>query len=250
MNIFSVKYLLAGCLLSLAAGCLAQTANPVVSYTVTKKDENNVYVTEYVELKDGDKGEGNSPCEITCRSNLQYDFSEYDRVISEWKIYRADDGESKPTVDRFEEDMTYTITKSGGYVIKFYATFVNTTTNDTIEYVTENGISLVVSESKLIVPDGLSPNDDKINDVLEIEFQSIVQVEGYIINRWGQKLHTFTLENLKDGWDGKVNGKPVKDGAYLIYLDAIGSDGLHYKIKKAINVLKGYRDDADSPTSY
>ena len=46
-----------------------------------------------------------------------------------------------------------------------------------------------------------------------------------------------------------VNGKPVKDGAYLIYLDAIGSDGLHYKIKKTINVLKGFRENSDSETA-
>ncbi len=250
MNVFSIKYLLATCLLALAADTMAQTATPVVSFYVEKKDETGVITTEYVEIKDGDKGEGNAPLEVTCRANLEYDFTEYDKVVSEWKIYRADDGEDKPTVDRFEEDMTYTITKSGGYVLKFYATFINTANNDTIEFVTENGISLVVSESKLIVPDGLSPNDDGINDKLLIEAQSIVKLEGYIINRWGQKLHTFTIENLSDGWDGKVNGKPVRDGAYLIYLDAIGSDGLHYKIRKAINVLKGYREDSDSSTSY
>ena len=73
-----------------------------------------------------------------------------------------------------------------------------------------------------------------------------MKVEGYIMNRWGKVLHTFNVQNISDGWNGKVNGKPVKDGAYLLYIDAVGSDGLHYKIKKAINVMKGLREDADS----
>ena len=138
------------------------------------------------------------------------------------------------------------MTESGGYGIKFIPTFINTEKNDTVELSFE--FSIVISESKLICPDGLSPNGDGINDKLNIQYQSLVKLEGYILNRWGQKLHTFNIGNIGDGWDGMVNGKPVKDGAYLIYLDTIGSDGLHYKIKKTINVLKGFRENSDAST--
>ena len=75
-----------------------------------------------------------------------------------------------------------------------------------------------------------------------MEYESLVKVSGVIVNRWGKKMHTFTLENLADGWDGKQGGEPVKDGVYFLNLDAVGSDGLHYRIKKAINVLKGTKE--------
>jgi len=215
-------------------------AEPVISFLDKEKQE-------FVELKPGDSQSTNAPCDITCTANMVYDSDEYDQVFYEWKIYKTEEGESKPLVDRFDENTTYTLTESGGYSIKFIPTFINTETNDTIadlEYV----FSIVISESKLTCTDFISPNDDDKNDVLVFEYQSLVKVEGYILNRWGKKLHTITLDNIGQGWDGKVNGKPVKDGAYLLYIDAVGSDGLHYKIKKAINVLKGAREDADSST--
>lgn len=215
-------------------------AAPVISFLDKEKQE-------FVEMKPGDSQSTNAPCDITCTANMVYDSDEYDQVFYEWKIYKTEEGESKPLVDRFDENTSYTLTESGGYNIKFIPTFINTETNDTIadlEYV----FSIVISESKLTCTDFISPNDDDKNDVLVFEYQSLVKVEGYILNRWGKKLHTITLDNIGQGWDGKVNGKPVKDGAYLLYIDAVGSDGLHYKIKKAINVLKGAREDADSST--
>lgn len=215
-------------------------AEPVISFY--DKDKN-----EFVEMKPGDSQSTNAPCDITCTANLVYDDNDYDKVFFEWKIYKTDEGESKPLVDRFDENTTYTLIEDGGYGIKFIPTFINTQTNDTIADL-EYEFSIIISQSKLSCTDFISPNDDGRNDKLVFEYQSLIKVEGYILNRWGKKLHTITLDNISDGWDGKVNGKPVKDGAYLLYIDAVGSDGLHYKIKKTINVLKGYREDADSST--
>ena len=216
-----------------------QNAEPTLSFY----DKEN---QETVEMSPGESHTAQAPCDISCVANLDYDDEEFDKIFCEWKIYKSDEGEMKPLVDRFDENITYTLTESGGYGIKFIPTFINTEKNDTVELSFE--FSIVISESKLICPDGLSPNGDGINDKLNIQYQSLVKLEGYILNRWGQKLHTFNIGNIGDGWDGMVNGKPVKDGAYLIYIDAIGSDGLHYKIKKTINVLKGYRENSDAST--
>ena len=73
-------------------------------------------------------------------------------------------------------------------------------------------------------------------------YQSIVQMSGVIVNRWGQKVYSFDLSNVDKGWDGRQNGKYVKDGVYFLHLKATGSDGTKYDIKKAINVLKGWKD--------
>ena len=81
--------------------------------------------------------------------------------------------------------------------------------------------------------------------------KSIVSLNGYIFNRWGQKLFTFTLDNAMvigddGGWDGRYRGEYVKDGAYLLNITAKGSEGREYNIKKAINVLKGFNENVDT----
>lgn len=171
--------------------------------------------------------------------------------VCEWRVWRTNDNsnESTPLVTRFEEETSYTLTKSGGYGIKLYITFTQNT--DTIEYESEQ-ISVVISESKLTCPDGFSPNGDNINDNYRITAQSIIKLDAKFFDRWGGQVHSVTLETAKHAegepnrlilWDGEQNGKPVKNGVYFLYLDALGSDNIEYKIKKAINVLTGFREN-------
>jgi gliding motility-associated-like protein len=174
----------------------------------------------------------------------------------EWRIWSTKDNgnEDSPLVSRFEENTTYTLTKSGGYNAKLYLTF--TQGNDTIEYASEP-INIVISESKLTCPDGFTPNNDSINDTYRITAQSIVKLDAKFFNRWGEKLHTATLETAQhvEGepnklilWDGKKNGEVVDNGVYYLRLEALGSDGIKYKIEKSINVLKGFREGTENTT--
>ncbi len=207
-------------LLILAAlGCfvqlIAQSTAPTVSFYSQKEQSN-------VELNAGDESITQAPVDITCIANIDDNGGQY-RYVCEWRIYRSDEGEDSPVLTRFDEEVTYTLTQAGGYGIKLYTTFVDDSKNDTVEIVSD--------EIKVVV-----------NDVYTVEYESLVKVSGVIVNRWGKKMHTFTLENLADGWDGKQGGEPVKDGVYFLNLDAVGSDGLHYRIKKAINVLKGTKE--------
>ena len=50
------------------------------------------------------------------------------------------------------------------------------------------------------------------------------------------------MSNINEGWDGRQGGDFVKDGVYFININAVGSDGVKYEIKKAINVLKGFKE--------
>ena len=218
-------------------GMYAQSIAPKVKFVRYNESSKT---TEDVEVEESKSETGDAPLEITCIANVNDGGGKYN-YMCEWKIYRSDKGEESTFLVRTDEEFTYTLTESGGYGIKLYTTFVDDSKNDTVEIVSDE-IKVVVSESKLICPDGFSPNDDQINDVYTVEYESLVKVSGVIVNRWGKKMHTFTLENLADGWDGKQGGEPVKDGVYFLNLDAVGSDGLHYRIKKAINVLKGTKE--------
>lgn len=215
-----------------------QNAVPTVTYYSTE-DESDVTMSE---------GESQT-CEAPLEIHLNAGIANADgySYVCEWRIYDANSGDETPILTRFEENTSYTLTTSGSFLIKLYVTF---TGNDgkTIEYESD-GFTIVISESSLTCPNAFSPNGDGINDVLKITYKSIVKLDGIIFNRWGQKLYSFNLQNVDNGWDGKVHGKYVKDGVYFLQLNAVGSDGVKYNIKKAINVLKGFSENSDSSSS-
>jgi gliding motility-associated-like protein len=216
----------------------AQEAAPVASFY-------SVDESATIELNAGDSQTAQAPLEVTLTANV--DNPDNYNYICEWRVWNTKNNEYNPLVTRFEENTSFTLTKAGGYGVKLYVTF--TLDNDTIEYESET-TTINISESKLSCPDGFSPNNDSTNDFYRITAQSIVQLEATFFNRWGQQVHSVSLRNAERAtdevnklvlWDGKHNGKVVKDGVYFINLHATGSDGVEYKIKKAINILTGHR---------
>ncbi|MDD7303391.1 MAG: gliding motility-associated C-terminal domain-containing protein [Bacteroidaceae bacterium] len=166
----------------------------------------------------------------------------------EWKIYEPGKKET-PLVHRFEENMEYTFERSGTFLVQVYATFV--LDGDTITFPEEgeeNPFQVTIRESKLELPNAFSPNGDGFNDIYKVKegYQSIVSFKATIINRWGQKIYSWT--NIAEGWDGKWNGRTVKDGVYFVIVDARGADGHHYKIRKDVNVLTGYESQNQNNT--
>ena len=157
----------------------------------------------------------------------------------EWKIWMEGEAD-KPLLHRFEEEIDYVFTQSGSYRVQLYATFI--LGNDTIPYPTEQDTPIIVSisQSSLDFPNAISPNGDGYNDKLRAKdgYQSIVQFEAAVFNRWGKKL--FSWKELDDGWDGKHNGHVVSDGVYFLVLNAKGADGRKYHIRKAITVISGH----------
>lgn len=161
----------------------------------------------------------------------------------EWRFTK--EGETQPYLVRYEEDTEYTFTEAGSHRIVLYATFING--NDTIAYTKDywqdaQPITIQISESKLEMPNAFSPNGDGINDIYRAKnnYQSIVEFDAYIFNRWGQKIYEW--HDPAGGWDGKFNGKDVKQGVYFVLVKAKGADGRKYNIKKDVNLLRGYTE--------
>lgn len=141
---------------------------------------------------------------------------------------------------RFDQDIDYTFTQSGLFVVTLKATF--TLEGDTITYGDEgvgddNTLVVNIQQSVLQFPNTITPNGDGYNDVLKAKegYQSIVSFKATIVNRWGMKLYEWS--DLDEGWDGRYNGSVVKDGVYYLVVEARGADGVHYNMRKAINVL-------------
>ncbi|MCD8317781.1 MAG: gliding motility-associated C-terminal domain-containing protein [Paraprevotella sp.] len=211
----------------LSAQTVSATVNPAASYT-----------TSTGEALDDASEPQSAPLAGHFTSNVS-DLGDYS-VRYEWRVYREGQ-ENSPIIDRFDENLDYTFTESGTFYVQLYATFVSG--NDTIVFPEEGAaepFTVSISESVLEFPNAFSPNGDGYNDVYKVKegYKSIVSFKAVIFNRWGQKLYSW--DTLDGGWDGKFHGKTVKDGVYFVVVNALGSDGKEYKIRKDVNVLTGY----------
>jgi gliding motility-associated-like protein len=81
--------------------------------------------------------------------------------------------------------------------------------------------SCVIDPSVIFIPNVFTPNGDMVNDTFEIILQNGKVERGWIFNRWGNVICTFSPTQLK--WDGKDErtGIPVLDGVYtyLVYFN-------------------------------
>lgn len=229
-------------LMMLALGAEAQSLNAEVTLIDYESKSELVLVP-------GDNTTQPAPLDINMRA-ITDGGERYTAHTCEWKLFRTNEGENNPVFVRYDDETSFTLTDAGAYQIVLYCSYFGTRedgTPDTIEYKIEQNISITISESELSCPDGFSPNDDGYNDVLHIKYKSIIKLDASIFNRWGQKLYTMNLDNVDDGWDGTFGGKTINDGVYYINIQATGSDGVKYSIKKAINVLTRYTNPNDTP---
>ena len=87
------------------------------------------------------------------------------------------------------------------------------------------------------VPNAFSPGTSPgVNDEFRVVYKSLVKFSCWIFNRWGQLLYHWT--DPAQGWDGKKGGKYVSPGVYFYVIEAEGSDGIKYKKKGDINILR------------
>ena len=94
----------------------------------------------------------------------------------------------------------------------------------TITALSKNGCSIsstmmVYITNDLFIPDGFSPNGDKLNDTWIIDgLESYPNAEMKVFNRWGGVV--IKVKNYKGNeWDGNVGGIPLPVATYYYMLD-------------------------------
>lgn len=214
----------------------AEDNTPKVSPTANYLDAENTW-QETTSIDDGE-----APLEVTFRANPQ-NMDGHD-VAYVWHFRKQ--GEEGDFLVRYEEETTYRFTESGSFDITLKYQISDLGIEDSTTIV------VAISESHLEMPNAFSPNDDGFNDIYGAKgvndsnasghYKSIVSFHGYIFNRWGQKLFEWT--DVSKGWDGKYNGRDVKDGVYYVLVKAKGADGREYNIRKDINLLRGYTSES------
>lgn len=223
-------------LLCYVAQAEAQRPEPTLTYFAKSEGTEKT-------VGEGETVEAEAPLQISCLANMKTEPGVTYRY--EWRIFKTSVGFRSPLIVRYEPDFSYEFAESDTYGVA-----LTVTCNDGVspEYDIDDvrPFTVKIIESDLSCPDGFSPNGDGHNDVYNITHKSITSLKAVIVNRWGQKLKVIDMSNVDDGWDGTYNGRKIKDGVYYINLNAKGADGREYKIKKAINVLKGYREEGET----
>lgn len=84
------------------------------------------------------------------------------------------------------------------------------------------------------IPNAFSPNGDNENDVFKAYINPVCVLEYKLViyNRWGEKV--FETTDIKEGWNGVVNGAESNSAVYTFYCFAKLSNGI--EIKKEGNV--------------
>ena len=134
---------------------------------------------------------------------------------------------------RFDAETIYSFQESGVFYVRLITTDTETGQTDS-----SDAFIIRIAESELKVPNAFSPNGDGVNDVFRVKHKSLVRFNAYVFNRWGQELYRWGLQNIDAGWDGMAHGKSVPEGVYFIVVEAEGADGVNYKIKSDINILR------------
>jgi len=180
------------------------------------------------EKNEGDRPEditvlsGSAPLDINFTSLSNEPVANYFR----WEI--SADGQA-PFIIRTGLSHKYSFKEAGTFTVKLIASNNYCTDMDSVV--------VKVSESAVYAPNVFTPNGDGINDEFRVAYKSIVEFNCWVFNRWGQEVYHWT--DPQKGWDGTVKGKPASEGAYFYVIRAKGADGIEYKLKGDINLLRG-----------
>lgn len=211
-------------LLAFGWGCLtmwSQTATPKMTY-----------IDEDGKEREETSFSGSAPFVATFSTELAEADGYTPRY--EWQFFKG--SEAVPFLLRYDPTTTYEFKESGNFRVRLLVSFIMGT--DTVEYISEEPFSIVISESSLDFPNAFTPNGDGVNDVLRAKptYKSITDFRALIFSRSGKLLFEWSDPSL--GWDGTQSGTPVPDGAYYLQVVATGADGRKYHIKKVVNLLR------------
>ncbi len=82
---------------------------------------------------------------------------------------------------------------------------------------------------QVYIPNAFSPDGDNINDVFLVRGKGIATVKYFrIFNRWGELVferNNFNANDVRQGWDGRVNGKPANPDVYVYTAEVLCTAG-------------------------
>jgi gliding motility-associated-like protein len=86
------------------------------------------------------------------------------------------------------------------------------------------------------IPNVFSPNDDGLNDFVNVHGFCINTFNLQIFSRWGEKV--FETTSKSDSWDGSFRGKKMDTGVFVYKVDGTTIDGKTFSMKGNITLLR------------
>ncbi|WP_343634475.1 gliding motility-associated C-terminal domain-containing protein [Fluviicola sp.] len=112
----------------------------------------------------------------------------------------------------------YQYTNPGEYTVILTAANGSCVDSDTLKILVEP-----IPDPVVVIPNIFTPNGDGKNDVFFIRLENAASVEVTIVNRWGNKMVSFS--GVNSSWDGTVNGNLAEEGVYFFNYTATGLNG-------------------------
>lgn len=157
-------------------------------------------------------------------SNPQVDFVDLSTVVvTDW-LWNF--GEGQTSID---QNPSHNFNTAGSHLVQLFVTNNNGCIDSTSLTV------FIKDEILLFIPNGISPNDDGINDVFQVSGAGLKNIKIQIFNRWGERI--YESDDFKS-WDGTYKGDKVQMGAYLYIMSITDNRGRKYYKKATISVVR------------
>ena len=176
----------------------------------------------------------------TCPIKINVGLAEDGSVAVAWTQYSPNVPAVNYTVEVRDENGT--VLKSIPAGSSLSTTDLLTSNAGQLYYIVmgDNGSTSALVELQLspavYVPDAFSPNGDGTNDYFELKGRFIKSIDLAVFNRWGEPV--FHSTDMKDQWDGKVNGGDATIGTYAYTLEVTGQKGEVIKHKGTITLVR------------
>ena len=96
---------------------------------------------------------------------------------------------------------------------------------------------IILSDCKIYVPTGFTPNHDGLNDKFRIFVGCLKTLTRFTIyNRWGQMI--FTTKNGSDSWNGTYKGVEQPGGSYIWVAEGEYKSGKKFSEKGAFTLIR------------
>jgi len=192
------------------------------------------YTTAIQKLSDGkDESVGSGPAYVSAPARIVFTGYPSDAVVYRlWEM--ATDEEFVNVIMQYNQDeVDYTFMDVGTYYLRYKV--ANAAGN--CEDYSDQVYAITVSESSLGDEGGRLPNVISLgNTAWKVPHKSLIEFHCWVFNRWGNLVYEFTDPEI--AWDGKVNGKYIDTGVYYCVVTATGSDGVKYKKRGDITVIR------------
>ncbi|HNP19976.1 MAG TPA: gliding motility-associated C-terminal domain-containing protein [Fulvivirga sp.] len=161
------------------------------------------------------------------------DYSGFQNGVANYtveKFYQgASAGSQSSSVTNFSEAENNPAEQAIGYRVT--AIPVNSTLPPAV-----SNLLILAKPNNIYYPTAFTPDGNGNNDVFFVKGQFIVSYSLQIFNRWGQMI--FTSDNIENGWDGTINGKPQPEGTYIFNVDITDLAGREFKKNGSFLLLR------------